>query len=104
MSANVHQTSGENICSAQDKQRRDYNRRYQVSNEIEVGQKVLLKIKGCPEKVVNFYLNDLVHSQFIRYQIRTFVFLINKDRTAIKTKYNVSLLKPYLDSGEIKVV
>ena len=104
MSANVHQTSGENICSAQDKQRRDYNRRHQVSNEIEVGQKVLLKIKGCPEKVVNFYLNDLVHSQFIRYQIRTFVFLINKDRTAIKTKYNVSLLKPYLDSGEIKVV
>ena len=74
MSANIHQTSSENFCSAQDKQRRDYNRRYQVSNETEVGQKVLLKIKECPEKVVHFYLNNSVHSQFIRYQIRTFAF------------------------------
>ena len=74
MSANIYQTSSENFCSAQDKQRRDYNRRYQVSNETEVGQKVLLKIKECPEKMVNFYLNNSVHSQFIRYQIRTFAF------------------------------
>ena len=29
--------------------------------------------------------------------------LINKDGTLIKTKYNVSLLKPYLDSDEIEV-
>ena len=42
MTANIHQTAGEKICSAQ-------------------------------EKVVNFHLNDLTHSQFIRYQIRIFV-------------------------------
>ena len=29
--------------------------------------------------------------------------LINKDGTQIKTKYNISLLKPYLDSDETKV-
>ena len=30
-------------------------------------------------------------------------FCTNKDRTQIKTKYNVSLLKPYLDSDEKKL-
>ena len=29
--------------------------------------------------------------------------LINKDGALIKTKYNVSLLKPYLESDETKV-
>ena len=40
---NIHQTAGENICSKQEKQRRDYNRRHQVPNKIEVGQRVFLK-------------------------------------------------------------
>ena len=43
MSANIHQTSGENICWAQEKRRRDYNRRHQVSKIIKVCQKVRLK-------------------------------------------------------------
>ena len=30
-------------------------------------------------------------------------FFINKDRTQVRTKYNVSLLKPYLDSDEKKL-
>ena len=30
MRANIHQTAGENIWWAQEKQRRDYNRRHQV--------------------------------------------------------------------------
>ena len=41
--ANLHQTAGENICSTQEKQHRDYSRRHQVPNKIKVGQKVLLK-------------------------------------------------------------
>ena len=43
MRANIHQTDGENICSAQEKQNRYYNRRHKVPNKIKVGQKVLLK-------------------------------------------------------------
>ena len=43
MTANIHQTAGEKICSAQEKQRHDYNRRYQISNKIKVGQRVFLK-------------------------------------------------------------
>ena len=43
MRANLHQTTDENICSPQEKQRRDYNRRHQVPNKIKVGQKVLPK-------------------------------------------------------------
>ena len=45
MRANIYQAAGENICSAQEKQRRDYNRRHQVPNKIKVGEKVLLKNK-----------------------------------------------------------
>ena len=45
----------------------------------------------------------MASSQFIRYQIRFFCFLINKYGTQIKTKYNVFLLKPLLDSDETKV-
>ena len=67
-------------------------------------KKCFWRIKeGWTEKVVNFHLNILTHSQIIRYQIRTFFSLINKDGTQIKTKYNISLLKPYLDSDETKV-
>ena len=43
MRANIHQTAGENICSAEEKQRCDYNRRHQVPDKVKVGQKVLLK-------------------------------------------------------------
>ena len=43
MRANIHQTAGENIYSAQEKQRRDYNRRCQMLNKINVGEKVLLQ-------------------------------------------------------------
>ena len=67
MRANIHQTAGENNCSAQEKQRRNYNRRHQLLNTIIVGQ------KGWKVKVVNFYLNGLAHSQFIWHQIKTFV-------------------------------
>ena len=59
MRANIYQTAGENNCSAQEKQRRNYNRRHQLLNTIIVGQ------KGWKVKVVNFYLNGLAHSQFI---------------------------------------
>ena len=34
MRASIHQTAGENICSAQEKPRCDYNRRHQVPNKI----------------------------------------------------------------------
>ena len=36
MIANIHQTVDENICLAQEKQRRYYNRRYQVPNKIRI--------------------------------------------------------------------
>ena len=36
MIADIHQTADENICLAQEKQRRYYNRRYQVPNKIRI--------------------------------------------------------------------
>ena len=41
--AKIYQTASEIIFSAQEKQRRDYNRCHQVPNKFQVSQKVLLK-------------------------------------------------------------
>ena len=43
MRVNIHQRADENICSAQEKQYRYYNRRLQVPKKIKKGPKVLLK-------------------------------------------------------------
>ena len=65
--------------------------------------------------MVNFQLNILTNlqfkfsfkylGQFTVYSISNinFCFLINKVETYVKTKYNVSFLKLYLDSDETKV-
>lgn len=65
--------------------------------------------------MVNFQLNILTNlqfkfsfkylGQFTVYSISNinFCFLINKVETYVKTKYNVSFLKPYLESDETKV-
>ena len=50
MRANIHQTAGENICSAQEKQSRDYNRRHQVPNKIKVGQSLSEESKKHGQK------------------------------------------------------
>ena len=54
--ANMHQTAGENICSAQEKQHRDYNQRHQVPNKIKVGQKAFLKNQRRVKKKVGKFL------------------------------------------------
>ena len=71
---NIHQTVGENSCSA---------RKYKAVIKIDAMKyltrlkwvkKYFWKFKGkWTKKVVNFQLKGLAHSQFIRYQIRTFV-------------------------------
>ena len=73
-------------------------------NKIKVRQKVLLKNQRMMEKKggkFSFKWFDpfTVHST----SNKNLCSLINKDGTHIKTKYNVSLLKQYLNSNEIKV-
>ena len=102
--ANIHQTADENICSTQEKQRRNFNRRHQVPNKIKVGPKVLLKNQGTMDRKggkfqFKWFAQFTVHSILNKILCS----LINKDGTQIKTKYNVSLLKPRLDSDETKV-
>ena len=97
MRANIHQTAGENICSTQEKQRRDYNRRHQVLNKIKMGQKVLLK----DQKRMNRKGGKLSFKWFGPFIVHS---ISNKNPCSlIKTKHNVSLLKPYFDSVETKV-
>ena len=73
MGENIHRTADENICSEQEKQRRNYNRRRHMPNKLKRVKKCFWRIKErWAEKVINFHLNSLAHSQFIWYQIKTF--------------------------------
>ena len=54
--ANIHQTAGENIFLAQEKQHRDYNQRHQVPHKIKEGQKAFLKNQRRMERKVNKFL------------------------------------------------
>ena len=87
MRANIHQTAGKIICSAQEKQHRDYNSRHQVPNKIKVGQKVLLKNqRRMVRKGANFSFKWFRPFIFHSIVNKNFCFLINKVGTLIKTK------------------
>ena len=85
-------TTGENICLAQKKQRRAYNRCNQVPNKIKVDRRVLLENQRMIyRKGGNFFGRftvNLIWSKKLRS-------LINKDKTKMKTKYKFSFSKPY---------
>ena len=98
MREEIHQNAGENIQSAQNKQQRDYNRRHQVPNTIKVGQKVLLKNqKREDRKGGKFSFKWLGTYTVHAISNKNLCSLINKDGKQIKTKYNASLLKPYVE-------
>ena len=104
MRVNIHQTASKSICSAQEKQRHDYNRRHQVPSKIKAGQKVLLKNQGrMDKKGGKFSFKWFDPFTFHLISNKNLCSLITKDGTLIKTKYNASLLKPHLDSDEAKV-
>ena len=87
MRANIHKTAGENICSAQEKQRRDYNRRRQVPNKIKVAQKVLLKNqRRFDRKGGKFSFKWFGPFTIHSISNKNLCSLLNKDGTLIKTK------------------
>ena len=104
MRANKHETAGENICSAQEKQRRDQNRHHKVPNSIKVGQKGLLKNqRRIDRKVGKFSFKWFGPFTVHLISNKNLCSLINKDGTLIKIKCDVSILKPYLESDETKI-
>ena len=87
-----------------EKQRRDYNRYHQVPNKIKMGQKVLLKNQTRMNRKdgkfsFKWFGSFKVHS----ISNKNLCSLINKGGTVIETEDNVFLLKPYLESDEIRV-
>ena len=100
----IHQTAGENICSAQEKQHCDYNRCNQVPNKIKMGKKVVLKNQRRQEgKDATFSCKWFGSFTIDSLSNKKLCSLTNKDRTQIKTKYNVSVSKPYLETYKTKV-
>ena len=82
----------------------DYNQRHQMPYKIKVDQKVLLKNQRRMDRKggkfsFKWFSPFAVHS----ISNKNLCSLINKYGTLIKTKYNVYLLKSYLDSDETNV-
>ena len=89
MRANIHQAAGENICSAQEKQGRDYNRRHQVPNKIKVGQKEFLKKQSrMDRKLSKFSFKSLGPFTVHSISNNNLFSLTDKDGSLIKTKCN----------------
>ena len=90
---------------AKEKQGRDYNQYHQVPNKIKVSEKVYLKNQRRMDRKGGKF-SFKWFDPFTDHSIsnKNICSLINKDGTQIKIKYNISLLKPYLDSGETNVM
>ena len=102
MRTSIRQTAGENSCSAQKYKAVIKIDAMKYLTRLKWVKKYFWKIKGkWTKKVVNFHLNFRFGS-FTVHSIsnKNLCSLINKDGTQIKTKCNVSLSKPYLDSDE----
>ena len=98
--ANINKTAFENIW----KKIRDYNRRHHVPNKIKVDQKILLKNqRRMDRKSVKFSFKRFGPFTVHLMSKKNLCSLINKDGNLNKTKYNVFLLKPYLNPDETKV-
>jgi hypothetical protein len=95
----------QNISQAQQKQKRDYDRRHQSSNVISVGDKVLLKNnKRNDRKGGKFtfkWLGPFVVKALSPKGLATLQNL--KSGKALKNKYNKVQLKHYVDGNEVIV-
>ena len=95
MRANIYHLAGENICSAQEKQRLIKNDAIKCLTRNKRVKKCFRRIRErCTENAEK----GLAHSQFIRYQIRTL--FLSKQRC--NTNWPFFLLKQYLGSDETK--
>ena len=104
MREKVHKSAGENIQSAQKRQQLNYNRRHQVPNIVKVGEKVLIKNQRREDRKggkFSFKWNGPYTVRNITK--KNLCSVINKKGRQLKTKYNISLLKPYMEPTSILV-
>ena len=96
----IQQEVSQNIQSAQKKQQRDYNRRHHVPNVLKIGQKVLLKNqKREDRKDGNFTYKWLGPYTVHAISSKNLCSLKNQVGKTLKKKYNISLLKPYVEKA-----
>ena len=97
----VYQVAGENILCAQEKQQRNYNRRHTVPKTIKIDQSVLLKNQRREDrKGGKFSFKWFGPYKFHTISSNNICSLKNREDCELKTKYNISLLKPYTDCDE----
>ena len=95
----IHQTAGENIKAAQKKQKRDYDRRHQVPNVIRVGERVLLKNLKREDRKGGKFTHKWVGPYIVNdVNDKNLCSLTNNAGKKLKMRYNVSLLKLYVEA------
>ena len=94
----VHATAEQNISKAQEKQRRDYNRRHTLPTTIKCEEKVWLKKQKRQDrkggKFSYIWLGPYVVKSISKKGLRT---LANQKGKVLRKKYNVGLVKHYYD-------
>ena len=100
ISNEIHRNAEENIKKAQEKQKYDYDLRHLISNDIQVGDRVLLRNnKRSDRKGGKFsfkWLGPYIVSDMSKKGLAT---LENINGKVLKKRYNRVLLKPYIVSS-----
>ena len=95
----THIQAGENIKKAQEKQRKDYDKRHgKPETTVPIGSKVLLQnLKRQDRKVGRFSYKWIGPYTLESISTKGLCELKNSKGVTLKTKYNVSLIKPFND-------
>ena len=94
----AHQEASKNIAKAQEKQQKDYNRRHTVPTSLKTKDKVWLKNQRRQERKGGKFSYKWTGPYTIEHITKKGLFTLKNERSTVPAKkFNVGLLKPYLD-------
>ena len=95
----AHQEASKNIVKAQEKQQKDYNRRHTGPTSFKIKDKVWLKNQRRQDRKGGKFSYKWTGPYTIEHITKTGLCTLRNERSAtvLAKKFNVGLLKPYLD-------
>ena len=93
-----HQEASKNIAKAQEKQQKDYNRRHTVPTSLKIKDKIWLKNQRRQDRKGGKFSYKWTGPYTIEHITKKGLCTLKNERsTVLAKKFNVGLLKPYLD-------
>ena len=95
----AHQEASKNIAKAQEKQQKDYNRRNTVPASLKIKDKVWLKNQRRQDRKGGKFSSKWTGPYTIEHITKKGLCTLKNERsTVLAKKFNVGLLKPYVDA------